>query len=423
MRSITRFLAALAVVALPIFAGAQDAPSAAVEQPEKDATARIQALLDEKAKAGGGAVELPPGRVRLEGSLRVPAGVTLAGSWDGPHHANLKTGTVLLAVGGRGEENGAPLIALEPGAKVRGLTVWYPEQKIDELAPYPWTIRAKGMHCTVEDVTLVNPWQAIDFGTEWNELHVARNVFGCPLKTGVFIDGCTDIGRLENVHFSPHYWFRDEGDGEPRPDPEKLFNHLIANADGFVFGRTDWEYVLNTFCYGYRAGYRFVKTEKGVCNGNFLGIGADGCENAFLVEAAAPYGLLVTNGEFVGLRAPEPIQVVVRDTARDAVVQFSNCAFWGPVAQIARLEGGTTTFSQCNFHAWDADKGRPAIEATGGSVSIQNSVFHRNGTHAKIGEGVRSAIVSGNLMAGGPKIESAAKEGRLQAVGNAEWGR
>ena len=53
----------------------------------------------------------------------------------------------------------------------------------------------------------------------------------------------------------------------------------MANGEAFVFGRTDWQYVFNTFCYGYRVGYRFIETKEGMCNGNFLGIGADDCDD------------------------------------------------------------------------------------------------------------------------------------------------
>ena len=42
-----------------------------------------------------------------------------------------------------------------------------------------------------------------------------------------------------------------------------------------MFARTDWEYVFNTFSYGYALGYHFIQTKSGACNGNFLGIGAD----------------------------------------------------------------------------------------------------------------------------------------------------
>jgi hypothetical protein len=63
----------------------------------------------------------------------------------------------------------------------------------------------------------------------------------------------------------------------------------LANEawEAFIFGRADWEYVLNTFCFAYRVGYRFVQTSTGGCNGNFLGIGADDCNRAVLVEQAA----------------------------------------------------------------------------------------------------------------------------------------
>jgi uncharacterized protein YceK len=394
------------------------APFESVRQAQGDASALIQLELNRLAAEGGGALTLPPGRYRLENPLHVPKGVALGGSWTAPHHASLRTGTVLLVYTGKGDGEGTPLVSLEPGSAVRGLTFHYPEQSIDALAPYPWTIRIKGMHCTIEDITLVNPWQGLDLGTEWNELHVVRNVFGCPLKTGVYINRCSDIGRIENVHFNPHYWFRDEGDGEPRPDPEKLFNHLVTNADAFVFGRTDWQYVLNTFCYGYRAGYRFIQTPDGVCNGNFLGIGADGCENAILAEQTSPIGLLITNGEFVSLRAANPIQVVATST-NTGLMQFNNCAFWGPVKQIARLEGGTTSFVQCNFHAWDAaNEGLPAIESLRGGLIVQNSYFQKVGKQVRLGPFVNCAVITGNIMLGGTSIESAKQSADIKIDGN-----
>ena len=47
----------------------------------------------------------------------------------------------------------------------------------------------------------------------------------------------------------------------------------IVHGRSFVFARTDWEYVLNTFSFGYAIGYHFIASDKGSCNGNFLGIG------------------------------------------------------------------------------------------------------------------------------------------------------
>src|SRR5262249_20177415 len=85
-----------------------------------------------------------------------------------------------------------------------------------------------------------------------------------------------DIGRIENVHFNPWWSLK------PR-----LFQWQQAHGEAFIFGRSDWQYVFNTFCFGYSAGYKFIQTQRGVCNGNFLGIGADDCFTALVVENCA----------------------------------------------------------------------------------------------------------------------------------------
>ena len=173
----------------------------------KDDTAALQAAL-KAAESKGPVCFVPAGHYRLNGSLVVPPGVTLAGASGGVPHSEHPIGTVLLAYGGRGKADGPPLITLKPNAVVRNMIIHYPEQTLPEVAPYPWTIRGDGELCQVIDVTMTNPYQAIDFGTCWNELHTIRNVFACPLKTGIYVDQCTDIGRIENVHFNPNFWVR-----------------------------------------------------------------------------------------------------------------------------------------------------------------------------------------------------------------------
>ena len=61
------------------------------------------------------------------------------------------------------------------------------------------------------------------------------------------VDAIYDIGRIENVHFNP-WW-------SMKP---KLFSWQMANGEAFIFGRSDWQYVLNTFCFGYKVGYKFI---------------------------------------------------------------------------------------------------------------------------------------------------------------------
>lgn len=357
-----------------------------------DDSAAIQKALD-AASEKGGIVELGVGTFRLDNPISVPEGVTLTGVWEAPHHAMLTKGTVFNIYAGKGDENGTPTITLNPSSAIKGITFFYPEQRIPDIIKYPWTVRGAGMHCSVMDCTFVNPYRMLDFATNWNELHYIRNVFGCPLKVGVSVDKCSDIGRIENVHFNPHYWFRTELPNPP--DGDGLIKFLGQNLIAFEFGRSDWEYVINTFVYGAKIGYRFYETKDGTVNGNFLGIGADWCGRAVMVEECQVPGLLITNGEFVGGDGTDVFVEIGK--ANTGVVQFSNCAFWGPCPTVARIDGkGTVSLNQCNFH----NHGKPAhaftIEGKGGDISIQGCRFGSDRPDIKLGKNVNTAIISTN---------------------------
>jgi len=183
----------------------------------------------------------------------------------------------------------------------------------------------------------------------------------------------------------------------------------VQVADGarrsLHLARSDWQYVFNTFCFGYQVGYRFTKTRAGVCNGNFLGIGADDCYTALAVEDSAPFGLLISNGEFVSFHGPDPTMIEV-GTNHTGTVRFSNCAFWGPCNQIAKIAGrGTVGFSDCTFVQWDRNKeGRPAIKAESGTVLIRGCEFREDKSQVELGEGVRRAVVAENLITGKTRI-------------------
>lgn len=193
----------------------------------------------------------------------------------------------------------------------------------------------------------------------------------------------------------------------------------MAHGEAFIFGRSDWQYVLNTFCFGYNVGYRFIRSKAGVCNGNFLGLGADDCWTALVVEQCAPYGLLFTNGEFVSFHGPDPTMVDVKD-GNTGSVRFVNCAFWGPCRQIARLSGtGTVGFSDCTFTQWDS-KGerRHAIQADGGTLIVRGCEFRQKKPQVRLGENVRRAVITGNVISGPVRVTNDSK-GNVQLASNA----
>jgi len=89
-----------------------------------------------------------------------------------------------------------------------------------------------------------------------------------------------------------------------------------------------------------------------------------------------------------------------------------NCAFWGPCNQIARIAGrGTVSFSDCTFMQWDAKKtGRAALQVQGGSVLIRGCEFQEDKPQIELGEKVRRAVISDNLLTGQERIANHSKD-------------
>lgn len=390
----------------------------AVSDGRTDSTSAFQTALDAASKSGGGVVFAGPGSYLFRKSLNIPQGVTLRGSYGcAPSHTGLRDagqvkpgedGTALLVLSDRGIESGTPFITLNSNSTVAGLSVYYPEQKNDTTPdPYPWTIAMRGKNPSLIDVELVNPFQAIDASR--NERHHIRNVTGQPLRRGIWVDSILDIGRIENVHFNP-WWSMKPG----------LLQWQMENGEAFVFGRADWEYVLNTFCYAYKTGYKFIETPDGACNGNFLGIGADNCNRGILVEQCTAFALLIANGEFTSFHGDQPTMVEVLDTNR-GVVRISNSSFWGPCERIAKIAGkGTVSFNGCTFVEWaerfvgsETEYERDispvaAIQAIGGSLLVQGCEFRANKPHVDLGPAVDRAVICGNLFCGPIQIRNAA---------------
>lgn len=392
----------------------------AVGDGQTDDTTAFQKALDAAGSSDTQTVFAPRGNYRFNGSLNMPQGVTLKGVWESvPAHNGIRNpgmpkptdnGTTFLVYGGSGKPEDPAFLTLNTNCTLKGVCLYYPEQKTDDVpVEYPYAVAMRGKNPAILDCELLNPYKGID--ASQNERHLIRNISGQPLRLGVFVDAIYDIGRIENVHFNP-WW-------SMKP---KLFGWQMENGEAFVFGRTDWQYVHNTFAFGYNIGYRFIETKNGVCNGNFLGIGADDCYTALVVDQCAPMGLLITNGEFVSFHGPEPTMIRVTEKNRGAV-RFSNCAFWGPCRQVAVLDGsGTVGFSDCTFVQWGFEdaEGRqrnskkripvPAIQMLGGNLSVRGCDFQDPHPKVLLGEKTKKAVVTGNLMRGKELVENKAGE-------------
>lgn len=394
--------------------------SGAVADGGTDNTAAFQAALDRAGKAGGGVVEVPSGRYRFNGTLSVPAGVTLQGTYRvPPTRSSMKAkpdGSILLVYAGRGSEQGAPFIRLAgSNAAIAGFVVEYPEWKQTDVppVPYPPCVYAENAeNVGISECCFLNPYEAIKLVRAAR--HLVRNVTGYPTHRGIYVDECYDIGHIENIHFWPFGVTYQQDD----PYCKWINTHAVA----FELARTDWHYVANTFCFGYGVGYKFSASKAGSTNGNFLGLGADSCRRAVLVEQAQAPGLLITNGEFVGRWGSEDSVCLEIGDKTEGKVSLVNCSFWGPIDRCIwmRSSVGQLTASACNFVAWNNHgKGSPAIQLDAGKAIVQGCTFSQAGTHVAAGPAVKSAILTGNQAKGGFQAGNQAGK-RLQSAANEE---
>lgn len=379
-----------------------------------DDTAAFQSALD-KAGITGGTVYAPPGLYRINGVLNIPEGVTLEGTWPGPHTSQLDKGTTLLAFAGRGDEDSDPFISLRTGSTLKGVTICYPDQKATDVHPYPWTIQGRGQHFNIIDVTITNAYNGIDCGTFHNEGHHLRNVHMCALRRGVFIDQCTDIGRLENVHIHNVYYWRMSTPCVPsKEEVDAVQRYTPEHLEGFIIGRTDWEYISNCFVIWAKVGFHFIRG-KGLANAVITQSGSDIGPLAVKIDAVQDHaGVAFENCQFMSGFEVGPDNV--------GPVKLSNCGFWGRSGtgpQMTLLGRGTVTLTSVHFSEWAEDK--PCISVAGGSLLMSSCEFMgspANTQHVYLGKDVVSAVISGNRFRHGNIGVVNESDGDVQILAN-----
>lgn len=336
----------------------------------------------------GGVVFVPAGKYRINGTLSIPAQVTLKGEWEAPPQYNQISpttykGSVLLAytTAQRNQVNGVPFITLAgANAGVKGLVIVYPEQNNpNAIVPYPWTIRG-GTSATfwdnlsVQDVLLLNPYQGVDFGTYSCGRHLIRNLYGQPLKTGIFIDQCLDVGRVENVHFWP-FW-------------SVAAISAFTGNQGFamVLRKSDGQIVNNFFAFGYHVGIAFNKgltipptlTVTGGPWGVMSNIILDAVNVGLDIYSISAEGMQIVNlkiSPVTDYGQVGRIAVFGHNDFSDVIGPFtiSNATFFGTYNNpiIFWEKGGPLTVTSSSFLGWPANTPAIKLGTTAASTGVR----------------------------------------------------
>ncbi len=381
-----------------------DAKFGAKAEPGFDNRAAFQAAIDAAYNGGGGVVYIPAGNyefrssqtgkkfprpgkgaaaatetpIEYEYGLQLRPGVQLRGDWANPElNAGKVLGTILEVRTGKNTQNNLDrFIEMPASTGVTNLSLWYPEQEIKSVKPYPWSLyQTSGDSATVENVTLVNAYNG--FYSAPSELHYVLNSYMTALKTGVEVHVCTDIGRIENVHINPKYWANSGLPGAP--SLTEVAEYTRGNGTGFQMHRSDWEYVSHLYVSGYKTGMWIGKEpgNKATPNAQFFGLRIDNCGTGLYVEEVNPYGLLFSHSTF-GADKDGVAAYFFSDF--NTSTQFNGVDFTGPIVSDGR-EGGVISFESCTFDQY----GQYALKINNGNILITQSEFKQPTGHVYLG--------------------------------------
>lgn len=400
-------------------------------EPGFDNRAAFQAAIDAAYESGGGVVYIPAGnyefhstqigiksvRVRqgtsenkkdfnYEYVLRLHPGVQLRGDWAAPESNNgMVLGTILEVRVGKNAPNydgsvkswwndsqaGNALrttytsiadrfIEMNAGTGVTNLSIWYPEQNINDVKPYPWTLfQTQGNCATIEHVTLVNSYNG--FNSAPSELHYVLDSYITALNKGIEVHVCTDIGRIENVSISPEYWAKSGLPGAPTL--AELTAYTPINSVGFQMHRSDWEYISYLHISGYKTGI-WIGREPGFAdapNAQLYEVHVDNCENGLYVEDVNPYGILISNSSFGAAKGGNAVYFY-KDFSTST--QFNGVEFSGPI--VSDGSDGVISFESCLFGKYSDY----ALKINNGNVLLSQCHFENADKHVYLGMNMRT---------------------------------
>lgn len=273
------------------------APYNADNTGKEDCSAILQRAIDELFEAGGGTVFLPAGSYRLCSGIAIKPFVTVMGDWQEPD-LGTDYGTVIIADVPSSDEYNPALFNVGGSAGAVGLTVWYPNQSIDNVVPYPYTFYIDGyganyMLQTIRNCTMLNSYRGIGSCTEWkndkyqcHEMLTIENVKGTCLLEGLSNYNSADVDTVKSLHISGRYW-AEAGEKYNAPDISALNEYTKANLSAFILGDLEWPEFCDVSAENCRYGIYFAVGPRASFSGTFFELSLTDCEYGIFAEENA----------------------------------------------------------------------------------------------------------------------------------------
>ncbi len=382
---------------------------------QADATKTFQKALDDAAAEGGGTVFAPEGVYRFDGTLVIPNGVTLEGDWKQPTDSDKAVGGTVFAVyddAQKGKPDGDSFIGLSTGTGIKYVTIYYPEESLDKVVPYPAAVGAyKGPNnITVDHVTLVNPYIGIDFGNDSKSLGhgSVRDVYGTPLSLGLYEKGFGSIPYATTVHFDPAYWAGSGLSGAPSDDAiSSYLQNPSHSAVAFHFaGAGGSGYNTDLSARNYETGVIYDDQVHGGTDPHFFGLAVTGAHTGFLIDLPMDKRVYLTQSSITADQGSDA--AAVRISAQSAAGDFNQAMLLvnestlnstGTDIDNESTQGYGIQAVHSTFAAWNGY----AITAKSGIVEVEGSTLARgsNASDFNFGPNVRQVVLLANSLPGG----------------------
>lgn len=354
-----------------------------------DDTAAFQKALDAAKQAGGGTVYAAGGIYRMNGSLTVPTGVELRGSFEAAHYGNsTNRGTQFYVYGNKDNENGTPFITLAKDAGVNGFTVFYPEQGFSDKAliesekvhAYPATIRADEGDW-IRNIAIIGGYIGVDAMTNRCDGIVIADVTGATMKECLAIGHGIDGGWVQNFHFNYSGWGQ-QGLYANNPGNQLTADGVTTRSNmqcdyttrevvGMTLGDCKNVQFFSNFNILVGTQLHLIKDPYtgGSLDATMWGVAFDACQYGVVGEDGvdANLTLLSTMGVFNQQGGGYNVWTKPGFTGE---ISLFNADAWSGYSKLAYVEGGTVNmvhyFSWCAYYAICKD---------GGTLNILGSTF------------------------------------------------
>ncbi len=376
--------------------------------PTMDSTAAFQSTINAVAEAGGGVAYVPGGTYRIDGSLSIPTGVELRGTFESAHYGNsTEHGSQLLVYGTTVSADAKPLITLAESSGVKGLSIFYPDQgytdstTVDQSAQikaYPPTVQAN-QNTWIQYLSIVGCYTAIDAMTNRCDNIVITDVTGAAMYATLEMGHGTTGGHVQNLHFNysgwTHQWYYKN---KPSTDEATaLFNDYTTRVvKGMILGDcTDVQFLS---CFNIIVAEQVVLKKDpytgGSFNGTMWGVAFDAATNGIVAEDGCDAHLNIVASMGVFNQQGGGYNVVTKPGFTGKVGLY-NADAWGGGSQLAYVEGGTVELSQ--YFSWCAYNG---YCGEGGTLNVYASTMVDNNSndngaipHIAYSEGASGKIV------------------------------